>query len=72
MFGILSYSGATTISPIYDYTALSTRTAVLEFSFKSIGNNKVGYLDNVSIVDMNVSNAQMLINGGFENGTLLG
>jgi hypothetical protein len=47
-------------------------TAVLEFNFK--GQNGVDYwhLDDVSILDENASNSEMLVNGDFENGTLVG
>jgi hypothetical protein len=68
----MTFSGPTTVSPTYTYTGSFTGTAVLEFGFYSQGNNKIGYLDDVSIVDTNASNSQMLINGGFENGSLIG
>lgn len=63
-------SGST--SATYTYTANFTGTAVLEFGFSASGANKDGYLDDVSILDRNASNSEMLINGGFENGTLIG
>jgi hypothetical protein len=70
----MSFSSAPTTytQETYTYTASFTGTAVLQFGFASIGNNKIGYLDDVSIVDTNSSNSQMLINGGFENGSLVG
>jgi hypothetical protein len=70
----MSFSSAPTnyTQEIYTYTASFTGTAVLEFGFASTGNNKIGYLDDVSIVDTNSSNSEMLINGGFENGSLVG
>jgi hypothetical protein len=63
---------ATFTAATYTYIASSTGTAVLEFGFSSQGANQFGYLDDVSIVDTNASNAEMLINGGFENTTLAG
>ncbi len=71
---IFNYNGAPTTYTqyTYNYTASSTSTAVLEFGFASTGGGKIGYLDDVSIVDTNASNSEMLINGGFENGTLVG
>ena len=42
----------------------------MEFGFKAKNLNKLWHLDDVSIVDVNASNAQMLRNGNFENGTL--
>jgi hypothetical protein len=71
---ILYYTSAPTTYTLetYTYNASSTGTAVLQFGFTSSGGNKIGYLDDVSIVDTNASNSEMLINGGFENGTLVG
>ncbi|CAF1512111.1 unnamed protein product, partial [Rotaria sordida] len=71
---ILYYNSAPTsyTQQTYNYIASSTGTAVLEFGFHSIGSNKDGYLDDVSIVDTNASNSEMLMNGDFENGTLVG
>lgn len=69
---IFTYNGSMSTVGRYNYTASSTHTAVLEFGFASSGINKIGYLDDVSIVDTNASNSEMLINGGFENGSLVG
>jgi hypothetical protein len=66
------FGSATTTTTTYTYTASFTGTAVLEFGFTSTGAGKIGYLDDVSIVDTNASNSEMLINGGFENGSLVG
>ena len=56
----------------YTFTAAYTGTAVLEFGFRTNGANKYGYLDDVSIVNRNASNSEMLINGNFESGSLNG
>jgi hypothetical protein len=56
----------------YNYNASSTGTATLQFGFATTAANKHAYLDDVSIVDTNASNSEMLINGGFENDTLVG
>ena len=69
---IFHYSGAGTRNATYTYTAASTGTVVLEFGFQSGGNDKIAYLDDVSIVDTSASNSEMLVNGDFENGTLVG
>jgi hypothetical protein len=69
---IANLNSGTSTSTAYTYTASFTGTAVLEFGFHSTGNAKIGYLDDVSIVDTNASNSEMLINGGFENGSLVG
>jgi hypothetical protein len=68
----MTLSGPTTTTTTYTYTASFTGTAVLQFGFASSGANKIGNLDDVSIVDTNASNSEMLINGGFENGSLIG
>ena len=56
----------------YNYTALSTGFAVLEFGFTGQTGNDYWHLDDVSLVDTNAFNSQMLVNGNFENGTLDG
>lgn len=71
---IMQYTSS--ISPYksvnYTFTAVYTGTAVLEFGFRTNGANKYGYLDDVSIVNRNASNSEMLINGNFESGSLNG
>ncbi|CAF3350554.1 unnamed protein product [Rotaria socialis] len=44
----------------------------LEFGFKAKTSAKTWHLDDVSVIDTNASNSEMLINGNFENGTLIG
>ncbi|CAF2676026.1 unnamed protein product [Rotaria sp. Silwood2] len=56
----------------YTYTAASTSMNTLEFGFKAVNPAKAWHLDDVSIIDKNASNSEMLVNGGFENGTLIG
>ena len=56
----------------YSYTASFTGIAVLEFGFNAKMASKAWHLDDVSIVDNNLSNSEILVNGNFENGTLLG
>lgn len=67
-----NFNGAVTTSATYTYTASFTGTAVLEFGFYASGNNKDGYLDDVSVINLNASNSQMLTNGNFNTGTLIG
>jgi hypothetical protein len=67
-----NFNGAITTSATYTYTASFTGTAVLEFGFLASGSSKDGYLDSVSVMNMNASNSEMLINGDFDNGTLIG
>ena len=57
---------------IYNYTALSNGTAILEFGFKAKNPAKAWHLDDVSLLDRTASNIEMLLNGGFENGSLNG
>ncbi|CAF3707319.1 unnamed protein product [Rotaria sp. Silwood1] len=45
---------------------------VIEFGFKAVNQVKTWHLDDVSLKDKNASNAEMLVNGGFENGSLVG
>jgi hypothetical protein len=52
---------------IYNYTALYTGIATLEFGFKAKSASLAWHLDDVSILDTTASNIQMLVNGGFEN-----
>lgn len=52
--------------------ATYTGTGVLEFGFKAKNTNHEWHLDDVSVVNRNASNAQMITNGNFENGTLTG
>ena len=59
-------------SRTYTYTASFTGTAVLEFGFDTQGGSKDGYLDNVSVLNINASNSEMLMNGNFDNGNLVG
>lgn len=54
------------------YLALSTGTAILEFGFQAQNLRKVWYVDDVSIKDVNASYAEMISNGGFESGSLMG
>ena len=56
----------------YNHTASFTGVAVLEFGFKAKDSSKDWHLDDVSIVDNTLSNSEMLVNGNFENGTLVG
>lgn len=73
---IAYFNGALTsyTQQTYSYNALSTQTAVLQFGFVSDNNggNTPAYLDAVSIVDKNLSNTEVLVNGDFENGTIVG
>ncbi len=71
---IFYFNGAPTTytQETYTYTASTSGTAVLEFGFYGSCGNKIEYIDDVSIVDTNASNSEMLINGDFENGTLVG
>ncbi len=57
---------------MFNYTALATGIATLEFGFKAKNPAKTWHLDDVSIVDTTPANSEMLVNGGFENGTLIG
>jgi hypothetical protein len=57
---------------IYNYTASSSGFALLEFGFDAKNPAQQWHLDDVSIIDTNASNSEMLINGDFENGTLIG
>ncbi|CAF1500197.1 unnamed protein product [Rotaria sp. Silwood1] len=56
----------------YTYTATSTGMNILEFGFKAVNQVKTWHLDDVSLIDKNASNSEMLVNGGFENGSLVG
>jgi hypothetical protein len=56
----------------YSYIALFTGVAVLEFGFQAKNSEKKWHLDDVSILNNNVSNSEMLVNGNFESGTLVG
>ncbi|CAF1500214.1 unnamed protein product [Rotaria sp. Silwood1] len=56
----------------YTYTATFTGMNILEFGFKAVNQIKTWHLDDVSLIDKNASNAEMLVNGGFENGSLVG
>ena len=51
---------------------MSTGPVTLEFGFQAKNGVKTWHLDDVSIVDRNASNSEMLINGNFETGTLIG
>ncbi|CAF1162355.1 unnamed protein product [Rotaria sordida] len=57
---------------VYNYSATSSGTGVLEFGFTSSSYRDEWYLDDVSLQDVNSSNLEMLVNGDFENGTLIG
>lgn len=54
----------------FSYQASSTGTVILEFGFKAQNVNKYWSLDDVSLIDRNASNLEMLINGDFELGSL--
>ncbi|CAF1155110.1 unnamed protein product [Adineta steineri] len=56
----------------YNYTAPFSGIGVLEFGFNI--NTRIGfwYLDDVSMLDMNASNSEMLVNGNFELDNLNG
>jgi hypothetical protein len=56
----------------YPYLALSTGIATLEFGFKAKSSSKSWHLDDVSVVDIIAPNSELLVNGGFENGSLIG
>ena len=56
----------------YSYTASNTGVAILEFGFQAKTSSKSWHLDDVSIINNNVSNSEMLVNGNFESGTLMG
>lgn len=70
----IQYTTSPTIyqQQIYNYTALSTDIAILEFGFKAKNPSKTWHLDDVSIVDTTALNSEILVNGGFENGSLIG
>ncbi|CAF1191839.1 unnamed protein product [Adineta steineri] len=67
----LSYNATTSVYTLttYNYTASYTGFAVLEFGFRGQTGNDYWYLDDVSLVDTNTFNSEMLVNGNFENGT---
>ncbi|CAF1689125.1 unnamed protein product, partial [Adineta ricciae] len=73
---ITSYNNAPSSSSytqeIFSYTASSTGSAVVQFCIQNSGSGKYWYLDDISIVDTNASNSEMLVNNNFENGTLAG
>jgi len=56
----------------YNYTASPSSIGVLSFSFYTITGTYYWHLDDISLIDTNVSNSEMLTNGDFENGTLVG
>ncbi|CAF1344346.1 unnamed protein product [Rotaria sordida] len=56
----------------YTYTAASTGMNILEFGFKALSTTKTWHLDDVNIIDKNLSNSEILVNSVFENGTLIG
>lgn len=56
----------------YQFLGTSNRTGYLEFGFYGHSSGKKWYLDDVSLINRNLSNAQLIENGGFENGTLMG
>ena len=57
---------------IHNFTASATGAAVLEFGFTGQTGNDFWHLDDVSLLDTNASNVEVLTNGDFENGTLNG
>ena len=73
---ITSYNNAPSSSSytqaVFSYTASSTGSAVVQFCMDNTGSGKHWYLDDISIVDTNASNSEMLVNNSFENGTLAG
>ncbi|CAF1150926.1 unnamed protein product [Adineta steineri] len=70
----LSYNTTTSVYTLatYNYTASYTGFVVLEFGFKGQTGSEYWYLDDVSLVDTNTFNSEMLVNGNFENGTTNG
>lgn len=58
------------MNEIINYQASSTGTAILEFGFQAKNSNKVWHLDDVSMIDTNASNVEILINGDFEFASL--
>ena len=58
------------IKAIFSYQASFTGTVILEFGFLAKSSSKVWFLDDVSIIDRNASNSEMLVNGDFELGSL--
>ncbi|CAF0861428.1 unnamed protein product [Adineta steineri] len=71
---VLSY----TTSPLsyaqqtYSFTAQHSGFATLEFGFKAKNSAFTWHLDDVSIIDTSVLNIEMLVNGNFQTGTLIG
>ncbi|CAF5211861.1 unnamed protein product, partial [Rotaria magnacalcarata] len=57
---------------MYTYNVVSIGMNRLEFDFKAKTPTKTWHLDDISIIDTNASNSEMLINGKFENGVLIG
>jgi hypothetical protein len=70
----MSYSDAPTVytNETYSFTGSLTGTGLLEFGFYSQTSSLFWHLDDVSIIDTNASNSEMLTNGGFEASTLNG
>ena len=56
----------------YNYTASSDGIGFLTFSFYTITGTYYWHLDDISVIDTNAYNTEMIINGNFENGTLFG
>ncbi len=56
----------------YNYTASSSGIGAVSFSFYSQTGSYYWHLDNISVIDTNAYNSEMLTNGDFENGTLAG
>ncbi|CAF1025201.1 unnamed protein product [Adineta steineri] len=71
---ILSYttSPLSYTQQIYNFTAQYSGFATLEFGFKAKNPAFTWHLDDVSIIDTSALNIEMLVNGNFENGTLIG
>ncbi|CAF1296318.1 unnamed protein product [Rotaria sordida] len=71
---VLSYDVTPTTyqKQTYTYTGTSTGLKILEFGFKAVSTTKTWHLDDVSIINKNASNSEMIVNGGFENGNLIG
>ncbi|CAF1105199.1 unnamed protein product [Adineta steineri] len=71
---VLSYttSPLSYTQQIYNFTAQYSGFATLEFGFKAKNPAFTWHLDDVSIIDTSALNIEMLVNGNFENGTLIG
>ncbi|CAF1413084.1 unnamed protein product [Adineta ricciae] len=57
---------------MYNYTAVSTGIALLEFGFKAKNPSFTWHLDDVSVIDISALGIEMLLNGNFEMSSLVG